>query len=166
MTTTLDKPKPKPSKPARDKDTLVDDYVLFPKGNQTAVEMTKGDAPKPCPAGDIINPFDVFPEPAPGTVRAYRLKAVYYDENANGSNHVRIRFHMFDAPAEIPVLTLPQVASAQGASNFRYSDWFKPAQIPRGHGRVEAYFDSQASWPNHAGVYSLVLEAHDLPKRS
>lgn len=140
--------------------TLVDWHVLFPKGNQTDVELSR-DSPGPlaCPSGDIISPFGSFPPPAAGKQRWIRLKAVYYDENAAGQNHVQVVFNMFSGG---PVtFTLPQVASAQGASNFHYSDWYKPP-INDAYAHAFAKFVSSAPYNNHAGVYSLIIEAHDI----
>lgn len=142
--------------------TIVDWYEFFPKGKQFEVQMSKDDpGPFPCPVGDIINPFDVFPPPGPDMMRWYRLKAVYYDEYAEGEQYVQIQFDMFTG--QQIVFHLPQVCSGPGASNFRYSDWFLAKEIPAGHAHVFCQFFSQAPYDNHAGVYTLIMEAHDLP---
>lgn len=122
---------------------------------------------QPCPSGDIITPFGVFPDPAPGHQRRYRLKTVHFDENAAGDNHVKVKFEMFSGKT-VPVFTLPCCKSGDGASNFRYSDWFmfgsgSGEETDKSHAHCFACFESQAPYDNHAGIFSLVLEAHDIP---
>ena len=140
--------------------TIVGSQIIFPKGNETVVNLTKqAPGPLPCPSGDIIAPFAAFPTPAPGTSRWYRLKAVYFDENAGGQCNVQIMFTM--TSGEVIKFILPQVASAAGASNFQYSDWYKPGTVNAGYCHITAYFSSAAPYNNSAGIYSLILEAHD-----
>jgi hypothetical protein len=140
--------------------TIVGSQIIFPKGNETVVNLTKqAPGPLPCPSGDIIAPFAAFPAPAPGTSRWYRLKAVYFDENAGGQCNVQIIFTM--TSGEVIKFTLPQVASGAGASNFQYSDWYKPGTVNAGYCHITAYFSSAAPYNNSAGIYSLILEAHD-----
>lgn len=145
--------------------TLVGDQIIFPKGSQTSVEMSQSNpGPFPCPSGDMIAPFAAFPAPQAGDARWYRLKAVYYDENAGGSFNVQIIFTPFDGSSAI-TFNLPQVNSGQGASNFHYSDWFKSGTVYTNYGTFTALFNAAgAVYDNHAGVFSLVLEAHDLPQ--
>jgi hypothetical protein len=142
--------------------TLVDSHLIFPKGSQTEVGFSRdGGGWKPCPGGTMIGAFGSFPSPAPGTVRRFRLKAVYYDENAGGQCNLLVRFTLPKGPV---IFTLPQVASAQGASNWHYSDWYTPTgDSDQGYGDAEASFRSAAPYNNHAAIYSLVMEAHDFP---
>lgn len=146
--------------------TLVDSHAIFPKGAQTEVSFSRNDGGwKPCPGGEMIGAFGSFPPPAPGTVRRFRLKAVYYDENAGGACNLLVRFTL---PRGDVTFTLPQVASAQGASNWRYSDWHmfgdgSAGAIDGGYGAADASFRSSAPYDNHAAIYSLVMEAHDFP---
>ena len=141
--------------------TIVGSQIIFPKGNETFVKLTKeAPGPLPCPSGEIIAPFAAFPAPAPGTSRWYRLKAVYFDENAGGQCNVQILFNMFSG--ETIKFTLPQVASGAGASNFHYSDWYKPGTVNGEYSRITAYFSSAAPYNNSAGIYSLILEAYDV----
>jgi hypothetical protein len=46
--------------------------------------------------------------------------------------------------------------------NYHYSDWYKPAAIDRSDATVSAFFSSHTSSNPHAGVFSLILEAHDI----
>lgn len=144
-------------------ETLVDWTVLFPRGNQDDVEMAlySSPGPFPCPGGDIISPFGVFPPPSPGTQRGYRLKAVYYDGNSAGEHNIQISFNL-SSGANV-LFNLPQVNSAQGASNFHYSDMYTPDPIDSSLAHVFATLVGDAPWDVPAGVYSLILEAHDLP---
>jgi hypothetical protein len=144
-----------------DMTTLLADIMLFPKGSETVVGMSQqSPGPFPCPGGDICSPFGTFGPPAPGTKRAYRLKAVYFDENAGGDSHIQITFSLVSGVQV--VFNLPRVCSGGGASNFHYSDWYSPDPIDGSHGRVTAQFVGSAPYNNSAGVYSLILEAHDL----
>ena len=142
--------------------TLVDFNVWFPKGAETAVFMSQASpGPFPCPSGDIISPFGMFPAPLPGTRRAFRLKAVYFDENANGSSFVQISVNLFSGAKVL--FNLPRVCSAGGASNFHFSDWHMPDTVDVTYAHVFATFVGSAVFNNSAGVYSLIMEAHDLP---
>jgi hypothetical protein len=140
---------------------LVGSKILFPKGDPTAVSLSRdAPGPVPCPGGDIIAPFAFFPPPAPGMKRWFRLKAVYFDENAGGANNVKVIFNM--TSGAIVTFTLPQCASAGGASNFHYSDWYQPDVVDGSYATITAFFDSQAPYNNSAGIYSLILEAQDV----
>ena len=142
--------------------TLVDWHVLYPKGNETSVSMTRDNpGPFPCPSGDILGPFGSFPPPGPGTNRWYRLKGVYFDGNAAGKNNVQVIFNMFSG--HVVTFTFPQVASGEGASGFLYSDWYTGGADDGGHAHVVAKFVSRAPYNNPAGIYSLIIEAHDVP---
>jgi hypothetical protein len=157
-------PTPSPIPPPKDQDmhTLVEFLLLFPKGNETAIGMSQASpGPFPCPSGDIISPFGMFPPAVPGAKRAYRLKCCYFDENADGDSHVQIGFNMFSG-AQV-VFDLPRVCSAGGASNFHYSNWYMPDPIDTSYAHAYAVFAGSAIYNNSAGVYSVVIEAHDLP---
>lgn len=157
-------PPPAPIPPPKDHDmqTLVEFLLLFPKGNETAIGMSQASpGPFPCPSGDIISPFGMFPPAVPGAKRAFRLKCCYFDENADGDSHVQIGFNMFSG-AQV-VFDLPRVCSAGGASNFHYSNWYMPDPIDGSYAHAYATFAGWAVYNNSAGVYSVVIEAHDLP---
>ncbi len=142
--------------------TLTGSVVLFPKGSETSVSLSRdAPGPLPCPSGDIISPFGTFPAPQPGTKRAIRLKAVYFDENAGGQNNVQIVFNMFSG--NVVTFDLPQVASGAGASNFHFSNWYQPDTIDNSYANSFARLVSNAPYNHSAGVYSLIIEAHDLP---
>ena len=157
-------PPPAPIPPPKEHDmiTLVDFLLLFPKGNETAIAMSQASpGPFPCPSGDIISPFGMFPAPIPGAKRAYRLKCCYFDENADGNSHVQIGFNMFSG-AQV-VFDLPRVCSAGGASNYHFSNWYMPDPIDASYAHAFASFVGYAVYNNSAGVYSVIIEAHDLP---
>ena len=142
--------------------TLVDFLVLFPKGSETAVNMSQeSPGPFPCPSGDIISPFGNFPPPQPGNRRTYRLKAVYYDENADGNSQIQINVNLLSGTQV--AFTLPRVCSASGASNFHYSNWYAPDAVDGAYGNITAQFVGSAVYNNSAAVYSLIIEAHDVP---
>jgi hypothetical protein len=140
--------------------SLVDWHVLFPKGTETTVQMSKSSpGPFPCPSGDIISPFGSFPAANPNAERWIRLKGVFYDENAGGENHVQVQFNM--TSGQKVIFDFPQVASAQGASNFRFSNWYKPP-IDTSYAHCFVFFVSNAPSNPRAGVYSIIIEAHDI----
>ncbi|MBV8056918.1 MAG: hypothetical protein JO071_16955 [Deltaproteobacteria bacterium] len=140
--------------------SLADWHVLFPKGTETTVQMSKSSpGPFPCPSGDIISPFGSFPAPDPSAQRWIRLKGVFYDENVAGSYHVQVQFNMFSGQKVI--FDFPQVASGQGASNFGFSNWYKPP-IDTSGAHCFVFFVNNTSHDNHAGIYSIIIEAHDI----
>ncbi len=148
---------PAPAGPA-----LVDYVVLFPKGNELALSFSRdAPGPLPCPSGDIISPFGCFVPPQPGTQRAIRLKAVYFDENAGGQNQVQVYFNM--TSGAVVTFVLQQVASGAGASNFHYSNWYQPDTIDTSYANCFAHFVSNAPYNCSAGIYSLMIEAYDIP---
>lgn len=144
--------------------TLNDWIMIFPKGSENTVQLSGSNpGPLPCPSGDIISPFGCFPDPAPGMKRRYRLKGVIYDENIPGTSNVKVQFNLFDGKQV--TFTFPQCASAQNASNFRYSDWYhfgsgSPEEIDRSHAHVTASFATTTN--KHGGIFALFLEAHDF----
>ena len=65
------------------------------------------------------------------------------------------------------VFNLPTIASGQGANAQAFSDWYQfgngtTSEICKGHGLLSAAFESKAPYNNHAGIYYLTLEAHDV----
>lgn len=138
---------------------LVGTQILFPNGGQTVISMSRDlPGPYPCP-GFTIGPFGAFPPPQPGTSRWFRLKVVYFDENAGGSFHIQIKFS--NSSTGDVAFDLPEVASGQGAANFHYSNWYKPMGSYNFNFNIYALFLSHAYSNNHAGIYSVILEAHD-----
>lgn len=137
---------------------LVGTQILFPKGGETAVSMTRDSpGPFPCPGG-VVAPFGAFPPPQPGTSRWFRLKVVYFDENVRGTFHIQIKFNSSSGDV---TFDLPQVSSGQGASNFHYSNWYKPSGQYNFDFNISTLFVGYAVSNNHAEIYSVILEAHD-----
>lgn len=140
--------------------TLVGSQIIFPLG-QSPVGMSRtSPGPVPCPGGGVNSPFAAFPAPVPGTNRWYRLKAIYFDENVAGNNHVQVMFNL--GSGAVVTFNLPQVSSGQGAMNYGYSDWYKPVAIDKSDATVNAFFLTSTVANPHAGVFSLILEAHDI----
>ena len=78
------------------KSTLVDSRLIYPvpsvKGGK---EFEKNDPSWKLLTDNLLGPFGyTFPDPDPGYIRKYRLRAIYYDENAGGSYHLKVKIDM------------------------------------------------------------------------
>jgi hypothetical protein len=79
---------------------------------------------------------------------------------AAGAHNIQISFNL--SSGNSVVFDLPQVCSVQGTSNFHYSDLYTPDTIDGSMAHVFATWVGDAPYDVPAGVYSLILEAHDL----
>jgi hypothetical protein len=144
--------------------TLVAERWIFPLDDQTALNFERDDQQWKF-VSDTLGPFGyLFSDPSTASIRKFRLKAIYYDEDCGGASHLEVRFNV----PGTPTFKLPTVGSGRGAKACWYSDWFmfgdgSSQQIVKAHGSCEARFVSTAVYNNHAAIYQLILEAHDLP---
>jgi hypothetical protein len=140
---------------------LIGTQIIFPQGSQNYVGLSQASpGPLPCPGGTMIAPFVQFAAVAPGMNRWFRLKGIYFDENAAGQNNVQVMFNINGVPKV--TFTFPTVSSGQGVYNFHYSDWYQPNGVDGNFYDVTAFFNSGAPYDNHAGIWSLILEAYDV----
>ena len=80
------------------KSTLVDSRLIYPIPSATAsIGFEKKDPGWKLLTDNLLGPFGyTFPDPDPGYIRKYRLRAIYYDENAGGTYHLKVKI---DLPA-------------------------------------------------------------------
>ena len=80
------------------KATLVDTRLIYPIPSPSGgVQFEKKDPGWKMLTDELLAPFGyTFPDPEPGFTRKYRLRAIYYDENAGGTYHLKVKI---DLPA-------------------------------------------------------------------
>ena len=78
--------------------TLVDSRLIYPVPSPIGcIEFEKKDSGWKLLTNNLLGPFGyTFPDPDPGYIRKYRLRAIYYDENAGGTYHLKVKI---DFPA-------------------------------------------------------------------
>jgi hypothetical protein len=77
---------------------LVDSRLIYPVPSPIrSIEFEKNDPGWKLLTDNLLGPFGyTFPDPDPGYIRKYRLRAIYYDENAGGTYHLKLKI---DLPA-------------------------------------------------------------------
>jgi hypothetical protein len=79
----------------RSKSTLVDSRLIYPVTG--GIQFEKDDPKWKLLTNELLGPFGyTFPDPDPGYIQKDRLRAVYYDENAGGTYHLKVKI---DLPA-------------------------------------------------------------------
>jgi hypothetical protein len=80
------------------KSTLVDSRLIYPVPSATGgIKFEKKDPGWKLLTKNLLGPFGyTFPDPDPGYIRKYRLRAIYYDESAGGTYNLKVKI---DLPA-------------------------------------------------------------------
>ncbi|CAF1148196.1 unnamed protein product, partial [Didymodactylos carnosus] len=144
--------------------TLVDTRLIYPIPSGGAVYFERNNATWKEITSDLLGPFGyTFPDPTVCYIRKFRLRALYYDQNAGGSYYLEVKI---DANNSSAIFRLPTIASGGGNAQA-FSDWYQfgqgtAAEINKGHGRLSARFVSSAPYNNNAAIYYITLEAHDF----
>jgi hypothetical protein len=78
------------------KSTLVDSRLIYPVPSPTGgAQFEKKDPQWKLLTDNLLGPFGyTFPDPDPGYIRKYRLRAIYYDENAGGTYHIKVKIEL------------------------------------------------------------------------
>ena len=80
----------------RSKSTLVDSRLIYPVPSPIrSIEFEKNDPEWKLLTDNLLGPFGyTFPDPDSGCIRKYRLRTIYYDENAGGTYNLKVKIDL------------------------------------------------------------------------